>query len=112
MSCSDDMLVKPLRIPALLCLGSTLFLTPVALGQAEDEVPADLSASDWSSIRAAYEAHRHAVQPVDGGYQARNPGQGWRMRFDGRGFTVSPEAGEWTWGLELKATASRAASRK
>ena len=43
-----------------------------------DRVPEGLSASDWSSIRAAYEARRHAAIAVDGGYQARNPRQRWR----------------------------------
>ena len=51
-----------------------------------DEVPEGLSAADWSSIRQAYEANRHAAYPVAGGYQACNPGQRWRTRFDGRGF--------------------------
>ena len=50
---------------------------------AADRVPEGLSTSDWSSIRAAYQAGRHAAFVVDGGYQARNPGQQWRTRFDG-----------------------------
>ncbi|WP_193214735.1 hypothetical protein [Luteolibacter marinus] len=37
----------------------------------------------------------------DGTVIARNPGQKWNARFDGRGFTVEPDHGEWTWGLEL-----------
>ena len=36
-----------------------------------------------------------------GGYQARNPGQQWRTRFDGRGVVTTPDAGGWSWGLEL-----------
>jgi hypothetical protein len=67
----------------------------------EKEVPESVSAADWSGIRAAYETSRHAAIPVDGGYQARNPGQQWRTSFDARGFTTQPDAGEWTWGLEL-----------
>ncbi|MFN0137699.1 MAG: hypothetical protein ACKVS9_16460 [Phycisphaerae bacterium] len=66
-----------------------------------EDVPEGLSASDWSSIRATYEANRHAAFAVDGGYQARNPGQHWRTRFDGRGFETTPDAGGWSWGLEL-----------
>jgi len=54
-------------------------------------VPDGLSSSDWSSIRAAYEAGRHAAFAVEGGWQARNPGQQWRTRFDGRGFVVTPD---------------------
>jgi hypothetical protein len=67
------------------------------------DVPEGLSASDWSSIRAAYEAGRHQVRAVDGGHQARSPGQQWLARFDGRGVVVRPDAGEWSWGLELVA---------
>ena len=72
-------------------------------GDARPGTPDGLSASEWSSIRAAYEAGRHAVHPQpEGGLAARNPGQAWRTRFDGRGFTVTPDAGGWTWGLELR----------
>lgn len=66
-----------------------------------DLAPDGLSTSDWSGIRAAYEANRHAVFPVEDGYQARNPGQQWRTKFDGRGFETTPDAGGWSWGLEL-----------
>ena len=59
-------------------------------------------AADWSSIRAAYEAGRHAFQPIEGGWQARNPGQQWTTKFDGRGFLTEPRDGGWQWGLELK----------
>jgi hypothetical protein len=74
---------------------------PAAPPASSADVPRGLLASDWSSIRAAYEANRHAAFPVEGGYQARNPGQQWRTRFDGRGFLTTPDAGGWTWGLEL-----------
>ena len=67
-----------------------------------DQVPEGLAKSDWSSIRAAYEAGRHAFQPIAGGWQARNPGQQWTTKFDGRGFLSQPREGGWTWGLELK----------
>jgi hypothetical protein len=69
---------------------------------APDEVPQGLAKSDWTSIRAAYEAGRHAFQPVGGGWQARNPGQQWTTKFDGRGFTAEPKSAGWQWGLELK----------
>jgi hypothetical protein len=65
-------------------------------------VPEGLEKSDWQSIRAAHEAGQHAVQPVGGGWQARNPGQQWTTTFDGRGFLTSPREGTWQWGLELK----------
>ncbi|MCG3129013.1 MAG: hypothetical protein CHACPFDD_03909 [Phycisphaerae bacterium] len=70
-------------------------------GSGVDRVPEGLSASDCAGIRAACEAGRHAVVPSVDGYQARNPGQQWRTRFDGRGFVVTPDGGGWVWGLEL-----------
>ncbi len=66
------------------------------------DVPSGLSAADWSSIHQAHEAGRHAAFAVAGGYQARNPGQQWLTRFDGRGFSTLPDAGGWTWGLQLE----------
>ena len=33
--------------------------------------------------------------------RAYNAAQGWRLRFDGRGFEAAPLDGAWTWGLEL-----------
>src|SRR5262245_23070998 len=70
-------------------------------GGKERAVRAGLTAGEWSSIRDAYEAGRHAAFAVEDGYGARSPGQQWVTRFDGRGFTITPEGGEWTWGLEL-----------
>ena len=67
-----------------------------------DQVPEGLAKSDWSSIRAAYEAGRHAFQPTPTGWQARNPGQQWTTTFDRRGFVATPKAGGWAWGLELQ----------
>jgi hypothetical protein len=108
-------------LPVLLC--GVLTLTPELLGQsgalsAENldgatsggpeapkllgDPPEGLSATDWSSIRAAYEANRHAAFASEGGYLAPNPGQQWLTRFDGRGFSVQPDAGGWTWGLQLQ----------
>ncbi|MBK8039496.1 MAG: choice-of-anchor D domain-containing protein [Verrucomicrobiaceae bacterium] len=67
-----------------------------------DTVPEGLSKADWTSIQAAYEAGRHAFQPVEGGWHARNPGQQWTTTFDRRGFLARPREGDWTWGLELQ----------
>ncbi len=47
-----------------------------------DQVPAGLAKSDWSSIRAADEAGRHASQPTATGWQARNPSQQWTTLGD------------------------------
>ena len=76
-----------------------------------DRMPDGLSASEWSSIRAAYEANRHTASAVEGGYQARNPGQSWRTNFDGRGFLTTPDAGGWSWGLELVSHGREGAER-
>ena len=71
-------------------------------------LPDGLAASDWSIIGAAYEANRHAAYALEGGFQARNPGQHWRTFFDGRGFVTTPDGGDrnggspsWSWGLDL-----------
>ena len=102
------------RIPRIPLTALALTLTPGAFGQAaalsdvgldratepgpaapavEDAVPDGLPAADWAGIRAAYEVGRHAAYPLECGYQARNLGQRWRTRFDGRGFTTQPDAG-------------------
>jgi uncharacterized repeat protein (TIGR02543 family) len=81
-------------------LAGTLVGKPSQL-TSPDQVPEGLAKSDWQSIRDAYDAGRHAFQPVGDGWQARNPGQQWLTQFDGQGFTVTPDAGGWTWGLEL-----------
>lgn len=60
-----------------------------------------LSQSDFASIHAAIDAHRHAVSDSLDGFAARNPGQQWSLRFDGRAFLVDPDRGDWAWGLEL-----------
>jgi len=68
------------------------------------KLPDGLSESDWGGIRKAYTVERHRVAPLVGQagvWHARNPGQAWRTQFDGRGFRVAPDAGGWTWGLEL-----------
>jgi uncharacterized repeat protein (TIGR01451 family) len=73
-----------------------------------DESPKDhggLSNNDWQSIQAAWQAGRHAItestdQP--GTWKARNPGQQWTTRFDGRGFDTQPDGAGWRWGMELR----------
>ncbi len=100
-------------ITRLTCIGLLLLVLFTSFGYADtlegktqqltspDQVPEGLAKSDWQSIRAAHEAGRHAFQPVGDGWQARNPGQQWLTQFEGQGFTVTPDAGGWTWGLEL-----------
>ncbi|MBL9170912.1 MAG: alpha/beta fold hydrolase [Verrucomicrobiales bacterium] len=67
-----------------------------------EHVPESLVKSDWSNIRAAYAAGRHAFQPTATGWEAFNPGHQWTTKFDGRGFVAEPQNGAWQWGLELK----------
>lgn len=78
---------------------STAFARPTQ--EQTPQVPDGLPASDWASIRAVYDANRHATFAVDGGYQARNPSQQWTTHFDGRGFEAKPDGGGWSWGLDL-----------
>jgi hypothetical protein len=78
----------------------------------DSSVPDGLTAGDWRSIRETYEAERHAVYPVEDGYRARNPGQQWVTRFDGCGFTTTPDAGGWRWGLELQSYGLSGAERR
>ncbi|MCI0534271.1 MAG: FG-GAP repeat protein, partial [Verrucomicrobiales bacterium] len=66
-----------------------------------EQVPEGLPRADWEAIRNEYQKQRHAVVPDAAGQQARNPGQQWLARFDGRGFAVTPNNGAWSWGLEL-----------
>ena len=70
-------------------------------GGLSNTTPTGLPDSAWPGIRAEYQRHRQAVFPQDGGHQARNYGQQWATRFDGRGFEVTPDAGGWRWGLEF-----------
>ena len=89
------------RAAAQDCSNNGIFdAAPARAAATGDSVPEGLSASDWSSIRAAYQAGRHAAFAVDDGYQARNPGQRWRTSFDGRG--------GWIW----SATGARAHSAR
>src|SRR5262245_42076983 len=91
--------------------------SPLSAGEGHVEseqdgvVPEGLTAGDWTSIRAAYEAGRHAAYADEDGYRARNPGQQSVTRFDGRGFTTSPDEGGRTWGLELQSYGFSGAER-
>lgn len=102
LRCSVD---RGVRCAAALAAGWLMVAAPAGgaerVSAAADCVPEGLSASDWSGIRAAYEAKRHEAFAVEVGYVARNPGQQWRTRFDGRGFETTPDGGGWSWGLEL-----------
>src|SRR5262245_25447413 len=77
-------------------------VSPARSAAGGEKAPAGLTAGDWAGIRGEYERHRHAAVAVAGGHQARNYAQQWLARFDGRGFTITPNEGNWGWGLELK----------
>ncbi|MEO7323291.1 MAG: FG-GAP repeat protein, partial [Dokdonella sp.] len=78
--------------------------TAAATIVSEAALPEELSRSEWQSIRAAYEANRHAVQrsvKQPGSYRARNPGQQWLSAFNEGGVTITPDHGRWKFGLRL-----------
>jgi hypothetical protein len=93
--------MSTLRSTLLIVVGLTVCCV-LAHGGDVDEAPAGLSTADWSGIRSAYEANRHAARAVENGFEAENPSQCWVTRFDGRGFSIRPHSGEWTWGLALQ----------
>ncbi len=89
--------LRPALAFAVLSAPAGSAQSPVA-----SEASEGLSGPAWSALRDAYDAARHAAAPVPEGYRAANPGQRWRTLFDGRGSTTRPDAGGWTWGLELE----------
>lgn len=106
--------MRPVLLLALLAVSLPLLVGATAprdrapvgaasssLGELADRAPGGMPEADWAGIRAAYETGRHAFREVDGEHRARNPGQRWVTRFDGRGFDVRPDSGAWAWGLEL-----------
>lgn len=78
-----------------------LYFSTLTLAAAQSEVPERIDAHDWASIREAYDAERHATRASEEGFEARNPRQGWQLKFDRRGFLATPDTCDWTWGLEL-----------
>ncbi|MBL8214632.1 MAG: FG-GAP repeat protein, partial [Bryobacterales bacterium] len=100
-------------VPTLYSLLATVVLLALLLPSAgtsrvrrSTDLPSGLAVADWKAIRHEYERHRHAAFPSNGELQARNFHQQWLSRFDGRGFTIQPDAGAWTWGLELESYGS------
>ena len=81
---------------------SIFTLTGAAALAAPTDRPSAVSAADWSGLRAAYDAKRHAfVETSEGRFAAERPGVGWLAEFDDGGFVA--RTGDWTWGLELSA---------
>ena len=86
---------RPKFLVSLAVSCSAWILSFAALGQAivpGENMPEGPGAGDWSRIRTAYEASRHAAIALEDGYQARNPRQCWLTLSDGRGFTIVPDA--------------------
>jgi len=104
-TCLISSVIATVSAAALLC-GAQVPVYPGGISRAPADPlqkPGGLSDSEWSGIRGAYERKGHAIVPnADGTRQARNPGQAWVTLFDARGFTVTPDAGGWEWGLELE----------
>jgi len=89
--------------PTLLISGLCLLSSTLLHAELEGRPP-EVAEGDWRGVRAAYEAARHEIKPVEGGksgFKAWNPGQGWLIGFDARGFEVKPQQGCWSWGLEM-----------
>src|SRR5690606_10088263 len=100
---ADKGIRLPLRLSLLMKSVFLILLVAIvtnfSLRASDDErgaeVPDGLASSDWSSIREAYDAGRHAIQQQgDSTHTARNPGQQWTTDFDGRGFLIRPDHGE------------------
>ncbi|QDU83174.1 hypothetical protein Pla163_02710 [Planctomycetes bacterium Pla163] len=92
------MIESRFAVGALALLTATLGLAPLASAQTPD----GLTATEWTSLREAYEHGRHRVFATDDGqHQTRTPRQQYATRFDGRGALVRPDEGDWTFGLEL-----------
>ena len=65
---------------------------------------APVSAGDRpaSSAPLTSSAAKVFAASLDGGFTARHPNKDWDVRFDGRGASVRPDTGWWSWGLELQ----------
>lgn len=99
-----------LALAACLLLPGTSFANPIPPGSvaaperpesASPPLPSGVSEADWAQIRSTIEGSTHAIRADGDSHAAVNPGQALRARFDGRGFSVEPASGEWSWGLEL-----------
>ncbi len=88
----------------ILFLGLSLLTAQTTLHAAgeTDHPPQGMTATDWSSIRSAYEEARHRWQKQgNDSYHARNHSQQWHLRLDHSGFTAKSDQADWHWGLEL-----------
>jgi len=90
-----------------LCAGMLCLVFP-GMAKMPNSLPHGLTVVDWTQIRAEYERHRHGIFPDGSGFQARSFEQQWLARFDGRGFLVEPDEGNWRWGLDLVGVSGKA----
>ena len=72
--------MSPRSCLAVLAAVLAGFLLP---SLAAAQTPDGISASDWSSIRGAYEAARHRVFATENGHRARTHHQQFVAHFDG-----------------------------
>ncbi len=91
-------------VGAATCLVATAFCaSSFSQSSASDvavDVPAGVSVSDWSAMRAAIVDDFHAVTSDASGMRARHVAARYTTHFDGRGFEVASDAGH-VFGLEL-----------
>ena len=81
-------------------------LLPLALLVVLGTSPAPLfAAQDAQQTEAEAFADLHRIRPVDEGFAAHNFRQALELAFDGRGLRVTPDQGDWDWGLELRRAA-------
>lgn len=95
------------RLPVILSFGALVSAAPALAAGPSDTHPAldALQPEQRTGLLAALDEARHTARPVDGAADhlvGRNLAQGWSLSFDARGLTVVPDAGAFTWGLELE----------
>jgi uncharacterized protein (TIGR03437 family) len=105
--------LRYLMLLSLLLLTDGRTVQPSEGGQATGSGNGRLTSRDWQGIHEAHDQWQRAIKPVGsttkgtkgteeaGGWQAVNRRQRLTASFDRDGFTVSPDQGDWSWGLEL-----------
>ena len=66
-----------------------------------DKLPSGLEHSDWNGILEAHQACMHSIKADRQIWRTHTHRTGLTATFDGSGFEVRPESGDWRWGLEL-----------
>lgn len=60
-----------------------------------------MTTGDWMHVRREHSRFQHSATAEDEGFRARNPRNEWLVHFDGHGFRIDADGGEFQWGLEL-----------